>query len=98
KTRIQELEFLTRSFHELPAATADNSILPGVLGCRTLRRTIQVRLASTPLRLPGGTPFATLSRRRFIKHPGTKTLRTILQGQIRSLQAKDKWAREVLQG
>ena len=28
-------------------------VLPGVLGCRTLRRTVQVRLGSNPLRLPG---------------------------------------------
>ena len=31
-------------------------VLPGVLGCRTLRRTIQVRLGTDTLRLPGGTP------------------------------------------
>ncbi|MDH3558942.1 MAG: hypothetical protein OES18_24130 [Deltaproteobacteria bacterium] len=29
------------------------SVLPGVLGCRTLRRTVQVRLGSNPLRFPG---------------------------------------------
>ena len=29
------------------------AVLPGVLGCRTLRRTIQVRLRSKTLRLPG---------------------------------------------
>ncbi|MGB6382730.1 MAG: hypothetical protein WBG51_16280 [Syntrophobacteria bacterium] len=57
-------------FHESPAATVDTPVLPGVLGCRTLRRTVQVRLGSNPLRLPGGTPFSTVSRRRFVKHPG----------------------------
>jgi hypothetical protein len=31
--------------------------LPGVLGCRPLRRTVQVRLKSNTLRLPGGTPI-----------------------------------------
>ncbi|MEE9526234.1 MAG: hypothetical protein V3W07_01090 [Syntrophobacteria bacterium] len=31
-------------------ATADMSVLPGVLGSRTLRRTVQVRLRSNPLR------------------------------------------------
>jgi hypothetical protein len=31
--------------------------LPGVLGCRPLRRTIQVRLGTDTLRLPGGTPI-----------------------------------------
>ena len=34
-------------------ATADMTVLPGVLGYRTLRRTVQVRLGSNPLRLPG---------------------------------------------
>ncbi|MDH3557482.1 MAG: hypothetical protein OES18_16690 [Deltaproteobacteria bacterium] len=29
------------------------AVLPGVLGCRTLRRTVQVRLGSNPLPLPG---------------------------------------------
>ena len=33
-------------FHESPAVTADMDVLPGVLGCRTLRRTVQVRLRS----------------------------------------------------
>ncbi|MGB6379990.1 MAG: hypothetical protein WBG51_02355 [Syntrophobacteria bacterium] len=35
-----------------------------------LRRTVQVRLRSNPLRLPGGTSFSTVSRRQFMKHPG----------------------------
>ena len=35
-------------YHELPAATADITVLPGVLGCRTLRRTVQVRLGFDP--------------------------------------------------
>ena len=52
---------LTRMFHESPAATADMAALPGVLGCRTLRRTVQVRLKSNTLRLPGGTPIFTVS-------------------------------------
>ncbi|MEE9526735.1 MAG: hypothetical protein V3W07_03625 [Syntrophobacteria bacterium] len=46
------------------------AVLPGVLGCRTLRRTVQVRLGSNPLRLPGGTPIFTVSRHQFMKHPG----------------------------
>jgi len=36
-------------------ATADMTVLPGVLWCRILRRTIQVHLGFDPLRLPGGT-------------------------------------------
>ena len=51
-------------------ATVDMAVLPGVLGCRTLRRTIQVRLGSNTLRLPGGTPIFTVSRLQFMKHPG----------------------------
>ncbi|MGB5923074.1 MAG: hypothetical protein WBG24_04200 [Syntrophobacteria bacterium] len=35
-----------------------------------LRRTVQVRLRSNPLRLPGGTSFSTVSRRQFMKDPG----------------------------
>ncbi len=39
---------LTRIFHELLAATTDMVVLPGVLGCRPLRRTVQVRLETNP--------------------------------------------------
>ena len=53
-------------FHETVAATADMVVLPGVLGPRILRRTIQVRLGSESLRLPGGTPIFTISRHRFV--------------------------------
>ena len=35
---------LARIFHELPAATEEMTVLPGVLGCWPLRRTVQVRL------------------------------------------------------
>ena len=57
-------------FHELPAATADMAVLPGVLECCTLRRTVQVRLGSNTLWLPVGTPIFTVSRQQFMKHPG----------------------------
>jgi hypothetical protein len=40
---------LARIFHESPAATTDMAVLPGVLGCRLLRRTIQVRLGPNTL-------------------------------------------------
>ncbi|MBW2722306.1 MAG: hypothetical protein JRC67_08830 [Deltaproteobacteria bacterium] len=59
-----------RMFHESPAATADSAVLPGVLGCRPLRRTVQVRLGSNPLRLPGGTAVFAVSRQQFMKHTG----------------------------
>jgi hypothetical protein len=62
--------FLALMFHESLAATADMAVLPGVLGCRTLRRTVQVRLGSNTLRLPGGTPIFAVSRHQFIKHQG----------------------------
>ncbi|MEE9526337.1 MAG: hypothetical protein V3W07_01610 [Syntrophobacteria bacterium] len=39
---------LARIFHESLAATKDMAVLPGVLGCRPLRRTIQVRLGPIP--------------------------------------------------
>jgi len=61
---------LARMFHESLAATTDMAVLPGVLGCRPLRRTVQVRLGTTTLRLPGGTPIFVVSRQQFIKHPG----------------------------
>jgi hypothetical protein len=35
-------------FHESLAATTDMSVLLGVLGCRLLRRTVQVRLEPIP--------------------------------------------------
>ena len=53
---------LARIFHELLAATTDMAVLPDVLGCRPLRRTVQVRLGPNTLRLPGGTPIFVVSR------------------------------------
>jgi hypothetical protein len=46
------------------------TVLPGVLGCRLLRRTVQVRLGTNTLRLPGGTPIFVVSRKQFMKYPG----------------------------
>ena len=57
-------------FHELLAATTDMAVLPGVLGCRPLRRTVEVRLGTSTLRLPGGTPILVVSRQQFMKYPG----------------------------
>ena len=39
---------LARIFHESLAATTDVAVLPGVLGCWPLRRTVQVRLGPIP--------------------------------------------------
>ncbi|MCG6944006.1 MAG: hypothetical protein LJE87_01545 [Deltaproteobacteria bacterium] len=50
------------------------TVLPGVLGCRPLRRTVQVRLVTNPAvprdELPGGTPILVVSRQQFMKYPG----------------------------
>ena len=62
--------FHARTFHESLAATTDMAVLPGVLGCRPLRRTMQVRLGTNTQRLPGGTPIFVVSRQQFMKCPG----------------------------
>ena len=46
------------------------AVLPAVLGCRILRRTVKVRLGTNPLRLAGGTPIFTVSQRRLVKYAG----------------------------
>ncbi|MEJ2235611.1 MAG: hypothetical protein P8X67_16985 [Syntrophobacterales bacterium] len=46
------------------------AVLPGVLGCRSLRRTVQVRLGTHTLRLPGGTSIYVVSQQQFMKYPG----------------------------
>ncbi|MEE8621391.1 MAG: hypothetical protein V3T37_05000 [Syntrophobacteria bacterium] len=50
------------------------AVLPGVLGCRPLRRTVQVRLGTNTLRVPGGTPIFMVSRQQFMKYPGSEGL------------------------
>ncbi|MDH3773833.1 MAG: hypothetical protein OEU80_00105 [Deltaproteobacteria bacterium] len=67
------MEELARTFHESLAATTDMAVLPGVLGCRPLRRTIQVRLGTNTLRLPGGTPiFFALAALRSVPQAGSQ--------------------------
>ncbi|MEE8621944.1 MAG: hypothetical protein V3T37_07830 [Syntrophobacteria bacterium] len=46
------------------------TVLPGVLECRPLRRTVQVRLRTNTLRLPAGTIIFVISRQQFMKYPG----------------------------
>ncbi len=62
---------LTRIFHESPVATTDMAVLLGVLGCRPLRRTVQVRLGTNPAvprdELPGGKPIFAVSRQQYIR-------------------------------
>ena len=60
---------------ERSAASANYmAVLPGVLECRLLRRTVQVRLGTNPAvprdELPGGTPIFVVSRQQFMKYPG----------------------------
>ena len=60
---------------ERSAASANNmAVLPDVLGCRLLRRTIQVRLAANPAvprdELSGGTTIFAVSRQQFMNYPG----------------------------
>ncbi|MDH3927882.1 MAG: hypothetical protein OEV22_08065 [Deltaproteobacteria bacterium] len=62
--------YLARIIHELATPTVDMNALPGVLGPRTLRRTVQVRLGFKPLRLPGGTSIFTVSQHQFMNYPG----------------------------
>jgi len=54
----------------LLAATTDMAVLHGVLGCRPLRRTVQVGLGANTLWLPSGTPIFAVSRQQFMKYPG----------------------------
>ena len=67
---LDQGSLLIRTFHDSAAATVDMTALPGVLGSRTLRRTVQVRLGFESLRLPGGTVIFTISQHRIMKHPG----------------------------
>ncbi|MCG6944384.1 MAG: hypothetical protein LJE87_03460 [Deltaproteobacteria bacterium] len=46
------------------------AVLPGVLGCWPLRRTVQVRLGTNTLRLSGGTSIFVVSLQPFMKYPG----------------------------
>ncbi len=49
------------------------AVLPGVLGCRPLRRTVEVRLGTNTLRLPGGTPiFFALAALRSVPQAGSQ--------------------------
>jgi hypothetical protein len=57
-------------FNKTPAATADMAVLPGVLGCRILRRTGQVRLGSNPAVPRDGFPVA----RPFLQSRGAISL------------------------
>jgi hypothetical protein len=61
---------LAQIIHELATPTVDMNALPGVLGPRTLRRTVQVRLGFKLLRLPGGTFILTVSQHQFMNYPG----------------------------
>ncbi|MEJ2234854.1 MAG: hypothetical protein P8X67_13090 [Syntrophobacterales bacterium] len=65
-------EGVARIFHERLAATTDMAFLLGVLGCRPLGRTVQVRkpIPRDAGRLPDGTPIFAVSRQQ-LKLPAT---------------------------
>src|SRR6056300_1436232 len=65
--------FRARIFHKSLAATTYMAVLPGVLGCRPLRRTVQVRLGTNTLRLPGGKSiFFALATLRSVPQAGSQ--------------------------
>ena len=66
-------------------------VLPGVLGSLPLRRTIQVRLGTNTLRLPGGTTIFMVSRQQFMKYPGLNSSKSELQSRCLIL-AEMSWS------
>jgi len=75
------MNYLLRARNWEPACGTERSeasanymaILPGVLGCRSLRRTVagtETNPAVPRDELPGGTPIFVLSRQQFMKYPG----------------------------
>ncbi|MGB6375911.1 MAG: hypothetical protein WBG24_04220 [Syntrophobacteria bacterium] len=59
---------MARISHESLAATTDMAaLLPGVLGCRPLRRTVQVRLGTNPAVPRDGCPVARPSSSRSLR-------------------------------
>jgi len=81
---------LARMFHELLAATADMAVLPGVLGCRTLRRTVQVRLGSNPAVPRDGFPVVRPSSRS--RDSNSRNIRANGGVEIKSLGRRVKQA------
>ena len=67
---VCQAHYLARIIHESLAATTDMAVLPGVLGFRFLRRTVQVRLETNTLRLPGGTLIFVVSRQQLMNYSG----------------------------
>ena len=84
----REVAGLARIFHESLAATADMTVLPGVLRCRSLRRTVQVRLETNTLRLPGGTPILAVSPQQFMRYPGEVIVRVLLAKIVENKEAQ----------
>ena len=66
------------------------AVLPGVLGCRPLQRTVQVRLGTNTLRLPGGPTIFVVSRQRFMRYPGLGLNRVVSHENIRAKIEKDE--------
>ncbi|MGB7030583.1 MAG: hypothetical protein WBF29_03995 [Syntrophobacteria bacterium] len=53
-----------------PSFLASSGVPSTGSGQAPLRRTVQVRLGTNTLRLPGGTPIFVISRKQFIKYQG----------------------------
>jgi hypothetical protein len=70
-------------FHESLAATTDMAVLPGVLGCRHLRRTDKVRLGTNPAVPRDGCPVARPPR--LARMAGRHTLLHDLERAIRAI-------------
>ncbi|MGD9168017.1 MAG: hypothetical protein PVH33_14995, partial [Syntrophobacterales bacterium] len=70
---------LARIFHELLAATTDMAVLPGVLGCRPLRRTVQVRKPT-----PCGCQVAHPSNSRSLRSAQSRTASGICDKRVPS--------------
>ena len=61
---------LARISHRAFTAAADLGLLTGVLGPRTLRRSVALRLGFSALRVPVITPISTASLRNLVRDAG----------------------------
>jgi hypothetical protein len=64
---------LPRIIHEGSTAAADMGMLSGVLGPRSLRRSVQLRLGLSALRVPDITPICAASLQTLMNYAGYRT-------------------------